>query len=373
MTLLKVLIADDEKAPRELLKNKIPWSELGISEVFLAEDGEEAIQIAKLQKPDIIISDIKMPRVNGIALAEEIRIIMPDVFFVFLSAYPDKEYLKDAIRLKATRFVEKPIDLLEIKELLIELTDELFNKRKGNPKQKFFYGEEENPHLNGFIAVIHPEEYEKINNLAVSRSFEELKKEAETLLHRLESSDGTDIEYVRNAFSRMVISITDAAEIHRVLPVTDLKSKLLYETSRAETFKELKTSIFSLITLYQNEIKERVTELSERVDKYLSANFSREELTVQMVADDLGFVNTYLCMAYKKSTGKTVNQKLTELRMEKARELLCKTNYRLYEVANKVGYHDPQYFTKVFTKEIGVSPRKYREEHNDLKTMFPCK
>lgn len=369
--LLKVLIADDEKAPRELLKNKLPWKELGISQVFLAEDGEEAVQISKIEKPDIIISDIKMPRLNGIGLAEEIKKIIPEAFFVFLSAYPDKEYLKDAIRLKATRFVEKPIDLEEIEELLRELVAESHNKKREDPKFLFFYGENASSSLNGTVCVIHAEEYEALHNLASFRDFEGLKKEAELLLTRLGSSDGTDIEYVRNAFSRMVISILDAAEVHSVTSVTSLKSKLLYETSRSETFIELKNAILSLIDLYKNEIKMRSMDLSERVDKYLSAHFHEKELTVQMVADDLGFVNTYLCMAYKKNCGKTVNQKLTELRIEKARELLCQTGYKLYEIADKVGYHDPQYFTKVFTKESGVSPRKYREEHNDLRTMFP--
>ena len=85
---------------------------------------------------------------------------------------------------------------------------------------------------------------------------------------------------------------------------------------------------------------------------------------VQSIAGELGFTNSYLCAAYKKSCGKTVNQRLTEIRLHHAKELLAGTSRRLYEIANAVGYGDGKYFVKLFTREVGLSPREYRGRHS---------
>ena len=93
----------------------------------------------------------------------------------------------------------------------------------------------------------------------------------------------------------------------------------------------------------------------------MEKNYCNAALTVQEVADNLGFTYTYLCSAYKKSCGKTVNQSLTEIRVQNAKELLTSTNKKHYEVANAVGYADGKYFVNVFTRETGLSPKQYRE------------
>ena len=66
----------------------------------------------------------------------------------------------------------------------------------------------------------------------------------------------------------------------------------------------------------------------------------------------------------KKSCGKTVTQRLTEIRLHHAKELLAGTSRRLYEIANAVGYGDGKYFVKLFTREVGLSPREYRGRHS---------
>ena len=96
-----VLIADDEPMPRRVLQAYIPWEELSVSQVYLATDGEEALAQARKFRPDIIVSDIKMPHLNGLEMAAAVREFLPDCQFIFLSGYSDKEYLKGAIRLKA--------------------------------------------------------------------------------------------------------------------------------------------------------------------------------------------------------------------------------------------------------------------------------
>ncbi len=116
-----VLIVDDEAMPRKVLKEHLPWDSLGVTKIFQASDGLEAVEQARQCLPDIVISDIKMPHMDGIQMAAAIREFCPHCQFIFLSGYSDKEYLKGAIKLKAANYVEKPIDLEEIEQALSEV------------------------------------------------------------------------------------------------------------------------------------------------------------------------------------------------------------------------------------------------------------
>lgn len=112
---MKLLIVDDEQMTRTGLKMKIDWLKMGISEVEFACNGLQAFDIARRFCPDIIITDIKMPRMGGIEFVEALRKDLPNCKVIFLTGYAGKENLKSAIKVRAIEFVEKPINLVEIK------------------------------------------------------------------------------------------------------------------------------------------------------------------------------------------------------------------------------------------------------------------
>ena len=107
----KVLIADDESLSRETLCNYIPWDNYGCEVIASCENGKIAYDIACSKKPDIIIADIKMPKMNGIELLELLKPKLPNSVFIIISAYPEKKYFKNAIDLKVSAFIEKPFDM----------------------------------------------------------------------------------------------------------------------------------------------------------------------------------------------------------------------------------------------------------------------
>ena len=84
---MKLLIADDEELTREGLIASIDWAALGVREIFQADDGLKALKIAESEKPDIILSDIRMPRLTGIEMAEQLEKILPDTSLIFMSGY----------------------------------------------------------------------------------------------------------------------------------------------------------------------------------------------------------------------------------------------------------------------------------------------
>lgn len=113
--MLKLLIVDDEKRTREGLRKCIQWNSIGIGEIQEADDGDTAIDAALTFKPDIILSDIMMPRMTGINFATFIHKALPNSKIIFISGYSDKEYLKSAIELQAISYIEKPVNTSELK------------------------------------------------------------------------------------------------------------------------------------------------------------------------------------------------------------------------------------------------------------------
>ena len=112
--MVKLLIADDESFTRQGILETMPWEALNISEIWEAYDGQNALEILKEFEPDILLTDVRMPRLNGIELSFKIKELYPNCSIIFMSGFSDKEYLKSAIHLKAISYVEKPIDLEEL-------------------------------------------------------------------------------------------------------------------------------------------------------------------------------------------------------------------------------------------------------------------
>ena len=118
-----LLLVDDEFHVRKKLLHKIDWEALGIDTLLEAEDGESGYETAKRRKIDILISDIRMPRMDGIEMAEKIRELYPDCVILFLSGYSDKEYLRSAISLHALSYIDKPVSPEQVVSAVREAVD----------------------------------------------------------------------------------------------------------------------------------------------------------------------------------------------------------------------------------------------------------
>ncbi len=107
--MLKLLIVDDEVRTRNGLASLIMQNNFPVEIVGIAANGIEGLEVAKSTVPDIVITDVRMPKLDGIKFATEIKNLNPDIQIIFISGYSDKQYLKSAISLNAIGYVEKPI------------------------------------------------------------------------------------------------------------------------------------------------------------------------------------------------------------------------------------------------------------------------
>lgn len=105
----KVFLIEDEIVIREALERMIPWNEHGFELVGKAKDGEIALPMIRKTKPDVLITDIKMPFMDGLTLSGIVKKEFPDIRIVIVSGYDDFEYAKKAIALGVDDYLLKPI------------------------------------------------------------------------------------------------------------------------------------------------------------------------------------------------------------------------------------------------------------------------
>lgn len=134
--MLKLLIVDDNDFERNSLANYINWEILGIQLADTAFNGQDAVEKVKLHHPDIIISDIKMPIMDGIEMAKIVRSIFPEIKFIFSSGYDDVALLKEALELRAFNYIIKPVipdELINtVKKVAAYIIDEKLSKLENN-------------------------------------------------------------------------------------------------------------------------------------------------------------------------------------------------------------------------------------------------
>lgn len=121
----KVFLVDDEIVIREGLRNSFQWEEHGFTLVGEAPDGEIALPMIRDEKPDILITDIRMPFMDGIDLCREVRKVMPWIQIVILSGYDNFEYAKQAISLGVQEYLLKPISANDLNEVLQRLRERI--------------------------------------------------------------------------------------------------------------------------------------------------------------------------------------------------------------------------------------------------------
>ena len=118
--MLNLLIADDEKIIRESLATCLDWAQVGIKVVGCCANGAEALDAVIDNPPDIVMTDIKMPGLNGLELVEKIQQIDKDIEFIILSGYREFDFAQQAVKLGVRRYLLKPASEEQILESVMD-------------------------------------------------------------------------------------------------------------------------------------------------------------------------------------------------------------------------------------------------------------
>ena len=126
--LLTVIVADDETELREAVCSVIPWKEIGFRLVGSAGNGLDALQLVEQLQPDLLLTDIRMPYISGVSLAQQVRELRPLTQIAFLSGYDDFAYAQKAIEYNVISYLLKPISMRELTEALAEIRGKIRRK-----------------------------------------------------------------------------------------------------------------------------------------------------------------------------------------------------------------------------------------------------
>jgi len=527
-----VLLVDDEEDVVEAIVQKIDWDRLGYSLAGYAKNGLEALEIAEEKPIDVVLTDIKMPYMDGLTLSHRLKELYPSIKIIIFSGFDEFEYAKEAIRLEAEEYMLKPVDAGELSRVfqkVHEALDQEFDEKQSIHRLKNYYLESlpilqeslytsliegtlpqqdlESTLLDYQISL--PGKYyavvilhnslslspEGINPLLITMSIRKLAEERlqknwrpcflTYLGHTLfiaqmdKESDSlklTDDCEILCRMARHICKATVTAGIGKTvsnlmdLPLSYLgardavayrvlygrgkaiaiseiglegkeehkvnkeiidEERLLdiYRSIRMSSEEELDKSIdlyiensrlespslqeyhfflMDLVTnmhkfllanqvdtglifpkeedVYQKVQQFSLAELSQwmkeickkmqiiiqemRSDKtksfvkkaveHVHSHYMDKDLTVEALSQELHVSAAYFSTVFKRETGKSFINYLTDYRMEKALRLLMEEEEKTYIIAEAVGYSDPNYFSYAFKKKFGMSPSKYK-------------
>jgi len=249
----KVFFVDDEAYMRAGIRDNIDWDNSSFTLAGEAPDGEMALSLMQDIMPDILITDVRMPFMDGLELARRTRKAMPWVKIVILSGHDEFDYAQQAISIGVEDYLLKPVTSAMLLEAL--------NK----------------------VATRIEEEKENFN-----------------LINR--------------------------------------------------------NQILSTGSKY--------TDVIAKAQEYIQKNYHHQSITLHSVAKEVNISPNHFSAIFSQETGETFINYVTRVRIEHAKILLRTTNMRTSDVGYEVGYNDTHYFSYVFKKNMGMTPKEYRNRSN---------
>lgn len=165
----KVLLVEDEVLVREAITENIVWNEIGLRLITSCKNGKEAIEAIEKEVPDIVITDICMPYIDGMQLSEYIYTRYPETKIIIFSGYDEFEYAKQALQYKVEEYLLKPVTAGELTELLVKIKNKIDTQRKEKNDIKRLRGTYYK-HLNTIRSQV-------LNDLILGNKFEEEYKD----------------------------------------------------------------------------------------------------------------------------------------------------------------------------------------------------
>ena len=406
--MLKILIVDDEQVVRVYLQSIVNWEQYDCQVVTTCENGMEALEVMAQQPIDLILTDLEMPKMNGLQLIEEIRSRGYQTKVIVLSNHSDYDLSREVMKLGALDYYVKT----NVKEAdiisMIELVSEQVKKQL---LQKHALEEEKRLKIDNFkigrktflTTVLTGDVY--YNELELSQYVKMYHLfEPRLSLYRLRFQQ--PIELRQFLYVDAIIAAEFQKYDHDVVHLTQEKILVaLYERTIVEEqvlmdhwlriVKNIKTylraelqaskqllidsteKLISCTKLFQNDVPSDVSSViaAEQLSHYRPEiqsilNYIHEHYDERITLQDLSAFaclnEAYLSRLFKMETKKTINSYINELRIYKAKELLKSPNIMVKEVAQLVGIKDQLYFNRVFKKFCGENPTDYQDRVKKL-------
>ncbi len=343
-----VILVDDEKMIKRSLLALIEGNETGFKVVGEAKDGEEALSLNEQCNPDLIITDIRMPKMNGLKFIKKVKDSNRKSKFIIISGYDQFEYAQEAIRYGVVDFLLKPIKPEQFLSSLEKVHQQISGELNSTKERGECLGVIK-PYTEKLVQQLWLLEEKEVNRLI--HEYHECFKSFIGKKHSIRSMYADFLIYFKSELEKQSHSFNE----ENLLQVSDIPDE---ELEIKETIMHMCQNILEQLKTSRN-IGHRNNILT--TVKYIDEHYAVEDLSLVEVADTIGMSPSYFSMEFKAEMGISFKQYVTKLRIEKAKELLNNPTYKTYEVAFATGYGDYPHFTKTFKKLIGITPSQYRK------------
>lgn len=366
--MIRVFLVEDEAIIRRGIRDNINWENNGFEFVGEAGDGEYAYPLILKAEPDILITDIKMPFMDGLELSRLVKKALPQTKIIILSGYNEFDYAKEAIKIGISDYLLKPVTSVSLMEALRKVADTIREDReKTRLLERYFVS------------------YEKYNEFLDKTDYSGVDRELIGDFLKLGSGDESGLfveEYFaavgENNYQSLLLRQYMVMDIYYCVQEF-LKSIHITQDAIPQELKDIKQipktiSTFESTKEYLNclflfalEQRDKVSNnrygtVIQDAKKYIAENFSSSELSLNMISTHIGISPSYFSSIFKQETGQSFVEYLTKVRIDKACELLKCTTLRTAEIGERVGYNDSHYFSSTFKKVTGSSPKEFKSE-----------
>jgi len=401
---MNLLIIDDEPKIRRGLYNYLSNLDLKFNSIETAENGLIALEKTRKTKPDIVLADICMPKMDGLEFINNLLYECKDVKIIIISGHDDFSYAQKALRYGVEDYLLKPIDLQNLYSVIKKAYDKILSEK------------DKNKHVTFAMDIIHSNRHmltsqlftqilncqispENIDSMAQSIGISIPDPASLIIIKLFERHPEAHIELERDLLSYAVINIVCeiCEDLEKLICFTDIKDNTVVLSSYSESvdYINIQEEICKSIERYlgyaaksdasflentcvnfRNAYEQMVHYLSNineysitviNAKNYIEQNYHRENLTLKSVAAALHVNASYLSRMMQKQLGMSFVNYLTDVRMKKAAISLnnAEKDIKLYEISQKLGYSSQHYFSRVFTKYYGKSPLQFRSEEGE--------
>lgn len=366
-----VLIVEDEMPSRNILNLLAEWEKIGFQVIGEAENGQRAMEYYKKYKPDVIITDIQMPVMDGIELIEKIKEDYPDQVFIILSCHESFTYAQKAIKLGVSDYLIK--DMLTKEQIHKSLkkavernkhdAEDYTNKIKILSKEYEDDFKDLEDTFPTIIKVVN-RRLDILTSALMMKEINKVKKELQYLYdQRMEGI--AQYKYLNYMNARLFEWILDECikydiDKRQVFMEDKIPSDILQRAANpAEVCSNFCTWIERVINLQYD--RQKCSSRIRSIIEYIQNNYYMD-ISLQSIAVEFHIHKVYLARTFKENTGTTITDYVNNLRIEKAKLLLNISDYKVNDIAYIVGFNNTQNFYNLFKKYVNKSPSEYKKE-----------
>ncbi len=396
----KVLIAEDEAIVRLGLKNMLDWESMDMQVTALAGDGEDAWRLYCEDSPDIVITDIRMPRLDGMELIRRIRRMSSRTKIIILTCVDDLTMVQQALEMGATGYILKlTAGIEEVARLLNKAKSVLDEESIVRDACGWFDVDAIKQKIWNEYVVERGMELSEFEEYARKVGF--CQGQMQLLVFRLPDcerlQDGGDSVIYRRKYIRDVIrnllakypygecfqhrggeygvlySVPGGATAEEAEElceeVTKTLAQALYQNVGIRVnwgSSNVETGYSALPAMYLQAVRSLETKEGEGLPlrvasavQYIQENFHRE-ISLQSVAERQGISANYLSHMFSRYLNISFVNYLNNVRVEHSKKLLADPSLKIYEVSERVGFYSTAYFIRVFKNATGLTPTEFR-------------